>query len=578
MYPVLNIFKNLIDTLDIRETSKNRYKVRLQKLVEYTRRDVDWIITNCKKTMSALDRNGVTEVHIRKKFINSIMILFKYTKGLEESKPKAYGRWCKCADEIHREVEIHYVTLEEKPDVNVTNTPTISSRMAHFDDVMNKLDLMDKASMEWKLLDKLQKNEELKFNDFCNNKGNAFKNQATFAAAANKALKILFNSDEISISTVKKLFKPVVLEKRTPQFCDDIDELLECNFSKFQYDEKFDIFIKGLKVYADSGHEGYPYILIEISPYKKYEKYSLYRYFAQLPNFVSLSANAKLPTVDHISRVPSDSRLENLRYCTQVQNANNKCRVNNTSAKYHGMGKDGFIGIACSNENLKVHTMVWCSILDAYLSKHTVLPKQSYNHLSFTSCRAKYFDEYKHHACFMDDFVSEMLKFDMYHAYTKEMDKEDIMCPEHPFLKEIYNAFPSNEKVYKTRMTHDYVIGLLYDIIKYKENGSFAHMNLIKPAQVVTTVSVPHIYSPVEILNMFEQERDQEVLNKYYNNMMITTEDNKIRRYSQVNGRIISEFTDRDISYTSILNEVVETPQIIIVSPFTSYKKSPVVN
>lgn len=106
-YPVLKKFKELIDKLDMRDTLRNAYKNRLQKLVEYTEHDVDWMISNCKRTISALDRNGVMELQARKGFVNSVMILFKYTKGLEESKPKAYGRWRECADDIHREAALN---------------------------------------------------------------------------------------------------------------------------------------------------------------------------------------------------------------------------------------------------------------------------------------------------------------------------------------------------------------------------------------------------------------------------------------------------------------------------------------
>ena len=143
-YPVLRIFIKLIDTLDMRETSKKTYKLRLQKLVEYTGKDVDWIITNCKKTIAALDRNGVTEAQTRKGFVNSIMTLFKHTEGLQESKCKAYARWRECADNIHREADIRYETLEATDKQLNAHVP--------WDEILKTRDELNKSSVEYLLL------------------------------------------------------------------------------------------------------------------------------------------------------------------------------------------------------------------------------------------------------------------------------------------------------------------------------------------------------------------------------------------------------------------------------------------
>jgi hypothetical protein len=143
-YPVLQNFKKLIDKLDMRDTTKSTYKVRLQKLVEYTGKDVDWIISNCKKTIAALDKNGVTESQTRKGFVNSVMTLFKHTKGLQESKCKAYARWRECADEIHREADLRYETLEATERQLKAHVP--------WEEILNVRDKLDKDSVEYLLL------------------------------------------------------------------------------------------------------------------------------------------------------------------------------------------------------------------------------------------------------------------------------------------------------------------------------------------------------------------------------------------------------------------------------------------
>lgn len=143
-YPVLQNFKKLIDKLNMRETSKKAYKNRLQRLVEYTGKDVDWIISNCKKTMSALDKKGVTESQTRKGYVNSVMTLFKHTKGLQESKCKAYARWRECADEVHREADLRYETLEATERQIKAHVP--------WDEIIKIRDKLDKDSIEYLLL------------------------------------------------------------------------------------------------------------------------------------------------------------------------------------------------------------------------------------------------------------------------------------------------------------------------------------------------------------------------------------------------------------------------------------------
>ena len=116
----------------------------MQKLVQYTGKDVNWIISNCKKTIAALDKNGVTESQTRKGFVNSVMTLFKHTKGLQESKCKAYARWRECADEIHREADLRYETLEATDKQLKAHVP--------WEDILKIRDKLDKSSQDYLLL------------------------------------------------------------------------------------------------------------------------------------------------------------------------------------------------------------------------------------------------------------------------------------------------------------------------------------------------------------------------------------------------------------------------------------------
>lgn len=142
-FPVYQKFVRLLYETELSDISKKTYEDRLWRLVKLTKQDVDWILVNCTKTMT-LVRKNVSEPQTRKALVNSVMTLFKNVHGLQEQKFKAFLKWKKCTEGIHKEAGARYETLE----------PTQSQIDAHVDwaDVIKARDALDKKSIEYLLL------------------------------------------------------------------------------------------------------------------------------------------------------------------------------------------------------------------------------------------------------------------------------------------------------------------------------------------------------------------------------------------------------------------------------------------
>ncbi len=110
--PFLKKFKDIIDKTELSDVSKNNYKYRLDRLTILTNKDVDWIINNCKKTIKILNENHIKEPQSVKAMVNAILTIFKHTKGLRESKTKAYTCWVEHFQEVNEKAQEKYEKIE----------------------------------------------------------------------------------------------------------------------------------------------------------------------------------------------------------------------------------------------------------------------------------------------------------------------------------------------------------------------------------------------------------------------------------------------------------------------------------
>lgn len=142
-YKVYTKFVELLHKSQLSDMSKKSYSERLWKIVKLTGKDMDWVLTNCKKTMELI-RKHVDEPQTRKALVNSIMTLFKHIQGLKEQKCKAFASWVQCSDGVHKEADMRYQTLE----------PTQRQIEAHvpWADIIKARDSLDKKSTEYLLL------------------------------------------------------------------------------------------------------------------------------------------------------------------------------------------------------------------------------------------------------------------------------------------------------------------------------------------------------------------------------------------------------------------------------------------
>lgn len=142
--PFLIKFKDIIDKTNLSDVSKSNYKYRLERLTTLTNKDVDWIINNCKKTLSILSDKNIKEPQSVKAMINAILTIFKHTKGLRETKQKAYTCWITHFKEVNEKAQEKYEKIEASPRQIEAYVP--------WDEVLNKRDRLDRTSNEYFIL------------------------------------------------------------------------------------------------------------------------------------------------------------------------------------------------------------------------------------------------------------------------------------------------------------------------------------------------------------------------------------------------------------------------------------------
>jgi hypothetical protein len=142
--PYLNKFKEVIDKTELSEQSKHTYKYRLERLTVLTKKDVDWILCNCKKTMQILKANKIHEPQTVKGLINAVLTLYKHTKGLKEKKQKAYTCWVQNFKEVNKKAQEKYEKIEASPRQIEAYVP--------WGDIIKARDKLNKTSQEYFIL------------------------------------------------------------------------------------------------------------------------------------------------------------------------------------------------------------------------------------------------------------------------------------------------------------------------------------------------------------------------------------------------------------------------------------------
>lgn len=142
--PFLTKFKDIIDKTDLSESSKNNYKYRLERLTILTNKDVDWILSNCKKTLRILEENDINKPQSVKAMINAVLTVYKHTKGLRESKQKAYTCWIENFKQVNEKVQEKYEKIEASERQIEAYVP--------WEEIIKTRDELDKTSQEYFIL------------------------------------------------------------------------------------------------------------------------------------------------------------------------------------------------------------------------------------------------------------------------------------------------------------------------------------------------------------------------------------------------------------------------------------------
>jgi hypothetical protein len=93
------------------------------------------------------------------------------------------------------------------------------------------------------------------------------------------------------------------------------------------------IFSKKSNKFRKSVKNSYGYHYISLYKDGKEKKHRIHRLIAihYLPN------PENLPEIDHINRVSTDNRVQNLRWCSRLENAQNKGKRNNNTTGHNGV-------------------------------------------------------------------------------------------------------------------------------------------------------------------------------------------------------------------------------------------------
>jgi len=277
-----------------------------------------------------------------------------------------------------------------------------------------------------------------------------------------------------------------------------------------------DVFDKYKLMGSDATAE-YPFFLIYHEDLDICIKYAVYRAVAGLPPFAMIDFNKKLPTVDHINRVVTDTSNGNLRYCNTMQNCISK-------VKYHGGGCHTPLE---GTKAFAVH--LWGNMLDNFVTNADIDTESFMKSWKKKPVILKTGCKYVSNAEELDPWIGIMNQFAIgvlkwlkqEEEQLEFLDKTSTTCEffvYKSFIGTVQDFFPLDEKVYKSVFKNEFVKALTYDIIKVAEAGEFAHTNFLKVPEPSSTVPVKPM-DPVDILNNFEHCYNPEYLRQTYENL-----------------------------------------------------------
>jgi integrase len=140
--PYLDKFLNVIEnSTTLAVLSKVEYKKRLIRLTDITGKDVNWILSHCKETMKFLQKFSP---ETQKGYVNTILTLFKNTKGLKEKHSKVYICWSDRLGIVGKVTNAKYDNIEASQKQIDSFVPWV--------DVIEKRDKLDKTSEAYLIL------------------------------------------------------------------------------------------------------------------------------------------------------------------------------------------------------------------------------------------------------------------------------------------------------------------------------------------------------------------------------------------------------------------------------------------
>ena len=383
-------------------------------------------------------------------------------------------------------------------------------------DILAKLDPQTNAS---KLIYNFVYNNdyELTLQKYTQKNGKAYSSLACLAVNINNSLKKINACTSLyDLYTLVRMPYPLDYNITETKILDFVLQ----DYANVLFDKNifFDI-IKHYKLYYD---DVYYFFIIKSVEHDKFIRYNFHRYIAQLPYYNKLGNDKYLPTVDHINRNKKDCRLDNLRYCTHKQNSANVCKTTYTNI-FHGVSSDGETRLKKEPERTSYDykCLIWCKLLEEYISTQPPSKRIQLDlkYISIDECCEKVKPELPHirdHLHIMDKFVSAFLNMpSTEYVYNKDTTLSDIPQSQYDFSYTLLRLVQvartrSNCTFTLTRFKLHHIGGLAFDLSKYREYGEFAHMNFLKPKkpQPILQFNKKNIMSPVDILNLYEKERN----------------------------------------------------------------------
>jgi len=387
--------------------------------------------------------------------------------------------------------------------------------------------------------------------------------------------------EDVTIRTIQSLYKnsPAVntYDDTTSPYIKDFSKLIKVDLDDYKLDAKMKSILKDYDIYIEDDNK-YPFMLIHIEPIDTYIAYNIYRFIGQLPWYVRLDDDYKLPTIDHINRDYTDNRCCNLRYCTILQNCMNKCRVKDNMAMYHNVSISDSLSIKPTSPfelDLLNKLRFWFTLASTYQVPSNYRQIYEEDHFDPRACKASLFPEDL--KAFVNDVITELKRYiidDRRMTYptapvtVNPASYVDVPCEARVLAKTLKAAGGSFKVASFIRPNH--FGALAVDVFKLYTRGSFAHMNVLNaPVPQVTLSSVTQsLMTPDECLNAYEC---------HHKNDYIEVPEGSTIVYEKKGGLICASYKMRPhIKIKSInlefLDQSVDQRSYIITKPNCVYK------